>query len=156
MSAKLTLAVVAPLLGALLVAGCGQPSGKSGAEPAASAPNPAAAALPAPYNTADLDHGKALFAQCRSCHTIAKDGANMTGPNLHGLFDNRQVATHPDFKYSDALKAATFTWDAQHLNDWIAAPRTYMPGTKMTFLGFTDPKDRTDVIAYLMLETAKP
>jgi len=137
----------------LLAAGCGQPEG--GAPDASKAS--ALAGLPAPYNTADLDHGKALFAQCRACHTVVKDGANMTGPNLYGVF-GRQAASKEGYDYSDALEAAAFTWDASRLNDWIAAPRTYLPGTKMTFLGFPEEKDRIDLIAYLKVETgyAKP
>ncbi|MDB5467271.1 MAG: cytochrome, partial [Phenylobacterium sp.] len=36
---------------------------------------------------------------------------------------------------------------------WLADPKAMVPGTKMTFPGFKDPKDRTDVIAYLMVES---
>lgn len=111
------------------------------------------AALPAPYNAADLANGEAKFALCRSCHTSAAGGANMTGPNLHGIF-GRKTASAADFKYSDALKGANFTWDAAHLDQWLAKPQDFLPGTKMTFPGLKDAKDRTDLIAYLMIETA--
>ena len=110
------------------------------------------AALPAPYNAADLVNGKAKFGLCQSCHTIAPGGANMTGPNLHGIF-GKTAAAHPDFRYSDALKNAGFVWDGPHLDQWLAKPQTFLPGTKMTFAGLKDPKDRTDLIAYLMVET---
>jgi cytochrome c len=110
------------------------------------------ASYPAPYNTADLDNGEAKFALCRSCHTITPGGANMTGPNLDGVF-GRRSASVADFKYSDALKNAGWTWDAQHLDQWLAQPQTFLPGTKMTFAGLKAEKDRTDLIAYLMLET---
>ena len=61
----------------LAAAGCGQGGGASGeaskaAAPAA-APAPSAeeiqaivAALPAPYNTADIDNGRRQFGHCRS------------------------------------------------------------------------------------------
>ena len=110
------------------------------------------ASLPAPYNTADIDNGKTKFGLCQSCHTIAPGGANMTGPNLHGVF-GKKAAAHPDFKYSDALKNAGFVWDGPHLDQWLAKPQTFLPGTKMTFAGLKDAKDRTDLIAYLMVET---
>ena len=110
------------------------------------------ASYPAPYNTADLENGEAKFALCQSCHTITPDGANMTGPNLHGVF-GKTSASNPDFKYSDALKAAGWTWDADHLNHWLEAPQTFLPGTKMSFAGLKDAKDRTDLVAYLMVET---
>lgn len=112
------------------------------------------AKLPAPYNTADLANGQSKFALCRSCHTLNEGGANMTGPNLYGLF-GRKAASHEKFNYSDAMKGAGFTWDAAHLDQWIADPRAMLPGNRMTFVGVKDAKDRTDLIAYLMLETAK-
>lgn len=114
----------------------------------------ALAALPAPYNTADLENGQTKFALCRSCHTITEGGANMTGPNLHGVF-GRTVGTAPKFNYSQPVKTAGFTWDAAQLDRWLADPRAFLPGNRMTFAGVKDPKDRTDLIAYLMVETAR-
>jgi len=108
--------------------------------------------LPAPYNTGDLANGKKVFAVCKSCHTIVPGGANMTGPNLYGMF-GRKPGMAADFNYSDAVKAATFTWDAEHLDQWLTSPKTFLPGTKMTFIGVKDAKDRVDLIAYLKVET---
>ena len=108
--------------------------------------------FPAPYNTADLANGEAKFALCQSCHTITPGGANMTGPNLHSVF-GKKSASNPDFKYSDALKGAGWLWDADKLNQWLEKPQTFLPGTKMTFAGLADAKDRTDLIAFLMVET---
>jgi cytochrome c len=151
-----SLAVVSAL--AMLTAACSnsQPASKADA-PAAPAPTDAEkqailATYPAPYNTADLDNGESKFALCQSCHTIAPGGANMTGPNLHGVF-GKAAAANPDFKYSDALKATGWIWDANHLNQWLEKPQTYLPGTKMSFAGLKDAKDRVDLIGYLMVET---
>ncbi len=110
------------------------------------------ATLPAPYNTGDLANGQSRFALCRSCHTIAEGGPDMTGPNLHGVF-GRQVGTKPGYAYSAPVKAAGFVWDGEHLDKWLADPRGFLPGTKMTFAGLKDPKDRIDLIAYLKVET---
>lgn len=155
-------AVMLSVVGACaLLAGCGQGGGEKTAEaPAAPAPpEPTAAekqallaALPAPYNTADLANGKQKFGMCRSCHTIVPGGANMTGPNLHGVF-GRKAGEVASYKYSDAVKNAGFVWDADHLDKWLAEPRTFLPGTKMSFAGLKDPKDRVDLIAYLKVET---
>jgi len=112
----------------------------------------ALAKLPAPYNTADLDNGESKFALCSTCHTLPEGGPNMTGPNLHGVF-GRKAGMTPGFSYSDALKATGWTWDAAHIDTWITDPKAAVPGTKMTFAGLKDPKDRTDVIAYLMIGT---
>ena len=150
---------------AALTAACSQSQEKSadtGSQPAAATPAaPEAsdaekqallASYPAPYNTADLANGKAKFALCQSCHTITPGGANMTGPNLHGVF-GRKTASVEGFKYSDALKNANFTWDGAHLDEWLTKPQDFLPGTKMTFPGLKDPKDRSDLIAYLMVES---
>jgi len=112
----------------------------------------ALASLPAPYNTGDLANGQRKFALCRSCHTIAEGGPSMTGPNLYGVF-GRKAGAVADYNYSDAVKAAGFVWDGEHLDKWLADPRGFMPGTKMSFAGLKDPKDRIDLIAYLKVET---
>ena len=153
--------LVAILLAASLEA-CSKPAEKTGGTTTASSGAPAAPTmsaeeehealehLPPPYNTADLDNGEAKFALCQSCHTVQEGGANMTGPNLHGVF-GRKTASVAEFKYSDALKAANFVWEPKHLDQWLTKPQDFLPGTKMTFPGLADPKDRTDVIAYLMV-----
>ena len=110
----------------------------------------AQAALPAPYNTADLSNGESKFALCSTCHTTAEGAPNMTGPNLHGVI-GRKAASVPGFSYSDVLKATGWTWDAAHIDSWITDPKAALPGAKMTFAGLKDPKDRTDTIAYLMV-----
>ena len=155
----LTLAAVA-MTAAL--AGCNksQPAASGGPSPATTAPSAmsdadkakALAALPAPYNTADLTNGESKFALCSACHTLAEGGPNRTGPNLHGVF-GRKAGTAPGYAYSDPLKATGWTWDAAHVDTWITDPKIAVPGTKMTFVGLKDPKDRTDVIAYLMIGT---
>ena len=154
-------------LAALSVAGCsqGEAPEQGQAAPAAAAPAAATtspgelavekaallAALPAPWNEADLDNGRRAFARCRSCHTITEGGPNMTGPNLYGVF-GRRAGVHPGFNYSSAMKAADFTWDGARLDDWLENPRTFLPGNKMSFAGIPDATDRRDVIAFLKVE----
>lgn len=152
-----TLAVAAAALGACNKPTGGQPAA-TGAASGSSAllsgddAKKALAALPAPYNTADLSNGESKFALCSTCHTLVAGGPNMTGPNLHGVF-GRKAASTPGFNYSDALKATGWTWDGGHVDTWITDPKVAAPGTKMTFAGMKDPKDRTDVIAYLMVQS---
>lgn len=163
--------VVVILGAASLLAACGKSGGASNAAadqpsaPAEPASAPATltdaqkkallAELPAAYQTADLDNGQAKFALCKSCHTAIKDGGDMTGPNLHGVF-GRKAGSKPGFAYSDALKASGITWDADKLNQWLTNPKALVPGTKMTFIGLEDAKDRTDLIAYLKTIASDP
>jgi len=155
----------------LALAACGQQSSSSSTSSSSSSPSaPAAtttqsgpsaeeiqtalAALPAPYNGADYEAGRRVFAQCRSCHTINPDGRNMVGPNLHGVF-GREAGSKEGFTYSQALQDANFTWDASHLDHWLANPQTALPGNRMAFAGVRDETQRRDVIAYLMVEAAE-
>ena len=146
-------------LAGLGLASCGQGGDSKSAAAAPSRPEPTPAekaallaALPAPYNAADLDNGRRVFARCRSCHTLTEGGPNMTGPNLYGVF-GREAGGHPDYNYSAVVKAADFTWTAERLDHWLENPRTYLKGTKMSFAGIPDPEDRRDVIAFLKVET---
>ena len=111
------------------------------------------AKLPAAYQSADLANGEAKFAICRSCHSLAQGGEDMTGPNLWGIF-GRKAGSKPGYSYSDDMQKAGWTWDAGRLDAWIANPRALLPGTKMTFVGMADPTDRRDVIAFLKVMTS--
>lgn len=157
-----------PLLAALVLlalTGCGPGSNESespqAATPGGASPAPAlataekaalVAALPAPWNEADLDNGRRVFARCRSCHTITEGGPGMTGPNLYGVF-GRTAGAQPGYNYSAALKSAGFVWDGEKLDHWLENPRTFLRGTKMSFAGIPDATDRRDVIAWLKVET---
>lgn len=156
----LTLAAIAL---AAALAGCNKSATPPAVDQSAPSAGPAApmsdadkakalAALPAPYNTADLANGESKFALCSTCHSLPQGAPNMTGPNLHGVF-GRKAGTMAGFNYSDVLKSTGWTWDAAHIDTWITDPKVALPGTKMTFAGLKDPKDRTDVIAYLMVMT---
>jgi cytochrome c len=160
-------APVSIALATLLVA-CGRNAGENAPQSASTnqavstAPAPAAptdaqkkkilASLPAAYQNGDLDNGEAKFALCKSCHTAVRDGPNAIGPNLYDVF-GRRAGTLPGFAYSDALKDSKIIWTAATIDAWIQNPRGDVPGTKMTYLGMENPKDRTDLIAYLKVVT---
>jgi cytochrome c len=142
------------LLASVAVAGCGGQGGGEAAGPS-QADQVALAALPAPYNAADLANGREVFKQCRSCHMVAAGAPNLVGPNLHGVFQ-RRIGTQPDYTYSEAAKAAGWQWTPAQLDGWLQNPRGFLPGTKMAFAGVKEPTDRRDVIGYLLIETNKP
>ena len=67
----------------------------------------------------------------------------------------REAGSKEGFTYSQALQDANFTWDASHLDHWLANPQKDLPGNRMTFAGIADPNKRRDVIAYLRIESSK-
>ncbi len=151
-------AVAAILLPGLAACHRAAPEAPSaGPLPARIAPSPAAQALldqlPPAYRQADLENGRLHFNLCRACHTITQGGPNMTGPNLYGVF-GRKVSSKAGYSYSAALSARDWTWDAAHLDPWLKSPRTYVPGTKMSFYGIPDDEDRRDLIAYLKVASS--
>ncbi|MFL9840289.1 cytochrome c family protein [Sphingomonas sp. ST-64] len=97
---------------------------------------------------ADVAKGQASFAKCAACHTITQGGANGVGPNLWAAL-GKPHGHVAGFAYSDALKSVPGNWDFAAMDEWLASPRKYAPGTKMTFAGLSDPQERANVIAYL-------
>lgn len=145
--------------GLVALSGCGEQTAREPATPPPPALTEAEqtallAALPLPFNQADLENGRRVFARCRSCHTLAPSGANLTGPGLYGVI-GRTAGTHQGYNYSTALKGAGFTWDGERIDHWLENPRTFLPGNKMSFGGLPDAQDRRDVVAYLSVEGAK-
>ena len=103
---------------------------------------------------ADIKAGEAVFAKCKSCHTIDAGGANGTGPNLHGTL-GKKPGTHPGFAYSSGMIEEgnrAKIWTYEEISEFLKAPQKHVPGTKMTFVGLKKPEDRIAVIAYLHSE----
>ena len=105
--------------------------------------------------TADPAAGEKVFAKCAACHSITKGGANGVGPNLWGTMGQKHGHV-PGFAYSAALTAKPGVWDWANMNAWLKSPRKYAEGTKMTFAGLSNGKDRADVIAYLNQQSDSP
>jgi cytochrome c len=120
------------------------------------------AAKPAPLEpvlgliaSADAAKGEKLFAKCTSCHTATADNKNKVGPGLYGVV-GRVSGTHPDFAYSEPMKAHAKAWTFADLSHFIARPKEFIPGTKMTFPGLPNVQDRADLLAWLNQQSASP
>lgn len=115
--------------------------GAGGGESAVPLPNLLAAA--------DVAKGEAVFAKCAACHTINAGGANGVGPNLHAVVGDEIGHGRGGFAFSDALKSHGGTWTFENMDHWLASPRKFASGTKMSFAGLSSAEDRANLIVYL-------
>jgi cytochrome c len=56
-------------------------------------------------------------AKCKACHSF--DAKNKVGPGLAGVYGNK-AGTREGFKYSDSFKNASWTWDDEHLKEFLS------------------------------------
>jgi len=96
---------------------------------------------------ADPAAGEQVFKKCAACHNADQGGANQLGPNLWGVMGEGVAARA--FPFSDALKSHGGKWDWDTMSAWLASPKKFAPGTKMTFAGLSKPEDRANVMAFL-------
>jgi len=99
--------------------------------------------------SADPAKGAEVFKKCAACHTINQGGANGIGPNLYATVGEGVAQGKGGYAFSEALKSVGGVWDFDKLNAWLTSPRKFANGTKMTFAGLGNAKDRADVILYL-------
>ena len=114
---------------------------------AAGAPAAKAEPLGALLAKADVKKGEGLAAECVTCHSFDKGGKAKAGPPLYGVVQ-RAAASVDGFSYSDALKAKGGKWSIETLNEWLANPKAYADGTKMSFKE-ADATRRANILAYL-------
>jgi len=105
--------------------------------------------------SADPAKGEQVFKKCTACHNADKGGANALGPNLWGVL-GEPVGKGHGFAFSEALASKGGTWDWNNLSEWLANPKKFAPGTKMTFAGLSNPEDRANVIAFLNAHSDAP
>jgi len=110
------------------------------------------ARLPSPYDSGNVNNGRALFGDCAGCHTLQRNGSETNGPNLYGVFE-RRAAQNQTYPYSEALRNSGIVWDVRHLDHWIFNPHEALPGTSMAYIGVRNDTRRRDILAYLIAVT---
>ncbi|HVL78065.1 MAG TPA: cytochrome c family protein [Sphingomicrobium sp.] len=96
----------------------------------------------------DLAAGEQAFRKCAACHNVEPGGANQLGPGLYGVM-GAQIAAHPGYNFSDALRGHGGTWGWEEMDAWLANPRRFAPGTKMTFAGIANPQERANLMLFM-------
>ena len=106
--------------------------------------------------SADPAKGEQVFKKCTACHNADKGGANALGPNLWGVLGEPIGKGANGFAFTEALAGKGGAWDWNSLSEWLANPKKFAPGTKMTFAGLGNPEDRANVIAFLNAHSDAP
>ena len=96
----------------------------------------------------DVGAGEQSFRKCAPCHAVGESATNKVGPVLNGL-DGRKSGTVDGYSYSEANKKADITWNEASFKDYIKAPMSKVPGTKMAFAGIKNDAEIANLWAYL-------
>ena len=104
-----------------------------------------------PVLATDIKAGQKVFKKCKACHYADRE-KHKTGPHLVNLIGRTAGSLEAYKKYSKAMKASGIVWDKETLTEYLRAPKKYIKGTKMAFVGLKKDADIENVIAYLMAE----
>ena len=100
------------------------------------------------FATVDVAAGEKVFKKCKACHVVNKE-QNRTGPHLVNLFGRTAGSLEGYKKYSKAMKSSGIVWDEETLDAYLKAPKKYVKGTRMAFVGLKRDADRANVISYM-------
>ena len=130
-------------------------SGTSGSTSEASTKNTTAGDVMTLFASVSLSDGEKTFKKCAACHSIAKGGANKIGPALYNVL-GRQAGSLSDYKYSKGMIAYGKKWTPQEMDGFLENPKGWVKGTKMSYAGLKNPKERAALILFLNKNTDNP
>ena len=107
------------------------------------------------FASTSADEGAKVFKKCVACHSITKGGSNKIGPALWGVL-GKQTGTVSDYKYSKGMAAYGKPWSFEEMNGFLTKPKDWIKGTKMSFAGLKNIKERAAVILYMNKNTDNP
>ena len=101
--------------------------------------------------SADIKAGENIFKKCKACHYADRE-KHKTNPHLVKIIGRTAGSLEDYKKYSKAIKVFGIVWDETTMAEYLRAPKKYIKGTKMAFVGLKKDADIENVIAYLMAE----
>ena len=107
------------------------------------------------FASTSASDGAKVFKKCAACHSIAQGGGNKIGPALWGVL-GRQAGSISDYKYSKGMAAHGKTWSFEEMDGFLIKPKDWVKGTKMSFAGLKNAKDRAAIILYMNENTDNP
>ena len=107
------------------------------------------------FASTSATEGAKVFKKCAACHSIAEGGANKIGPALWGVL-GRPTGSVAGYKYSKAMAAYGKNWSFEEMNGFLIKPKDWIKGTKMSFAGLKNAKERAAVILYMNENTNNP
>ncbi len=105
--------------------------------------------------SADAGKGEKVFKKCKACHTTEEGGKSKVGPNLWDVV-GRAKGSVGGFKFSAAMTDKGGDWSYQDLDGFLASPKGFVSGTKMSFAGIKKASDRAALILFLRSLSASP
>lgn len=98
--------------------------------------------------SANAKAGAKIFSKCKACHDMTPAKKNKIGPPLWDIVQADKGGAG-GYSYSSAMSGMGSKWSYEDLDAFIASPRRFLKGTKMTFAGIKNAGDRANLIAFL-------
>jgi cytochrome c len=92
------------------------------------------------YAAEPVGRGTALD-ECVVCHSVEKNGPFRSAPPLWGIVGAPKARTRW-YGYSPALARKGGVWTREELDQYLADPDGFLPGTRKTLIGIPDPAKR--------------
>lgn len=110
---------------------------------------PTLATSPADYRYAAKPAGwDSPAGQCVVCHSLEKNAPWRVAPALWGIVGAPKAGAK-GYGYSLALAEAGGVWTEQELDEYLADPSGFLPGTTKVLSGLSDPQERARIIKFL-------
>jgi cytochrome c len=107
------------------------------------------------FASTNASEGEKVFKKCAACHNIAQGGGNKIGPALWGIL-GRKAGSVSDYKYSKAMVAYGKPWSFEEMDRFLTKPKEWVKGTKMSFAGLKNSKERAALILYMNENSSNP